>query len=101
VELLGRPVRSSRIPALEEAPDGRIMGLGGFPQMRLFAYSPADGAFQGYGIVAPHYELCLFHAMAVLPDGRIYAGETDSGRPNIYCLTPSKRTQRSTSNHRP
>jgi hypothetical protein len=88
VELLGRPVTSSRMPCLQEGPDGRIMGMAGFPQMRLFSYDPRLGLFQDCGSAAPHYELCLFHAMVVLPDGRIYAGETDSNRPNIYALVP-------------
>ncbi len=88
VELLGRPVRTSRIPALAEAPDGRIIGFGGFPQMQLFVYDPVKGTLENHGVVLPHYELCIFHAMVVLPDGRIYAGETDSNRPNVYCLTP-------------
>lgn len=88
VELLGQPVTSSRIPALSEAADGRIIGFGGFPQMQLFAFDPAAGSIRNHGVVAPQYPLCLFHAMAVLPDGRIYAGETDSGRANIYRLTP-------------
>ncbi|HPA17577.1 MAG TPA: hypothetical protein PLU30_07500 [Verrucomicrobiae bacterium] len=90
VELLGQPVPSSRIPALAETADGRIVGLGGFPQMQLFQYDPAKATIQNFGVVAPQYPLCLFHAMAVLPDGRIYAGETDSGRANIYRLEPRK-----------
>jgi sugar lactone lactonase YvrE len=88
VELLGRPVRSSRIPALAEAGDGRIIGFGGFPQMQLFVFDPRKRKLENHGVVLPHYKLCIFHAMVVLPDGRIYAGETDSGRANIYCLTP-------------
>lgn len=90
VELLGRPVSSSRIPALAEAPDGRILGFGGFPQMQLFVFDPARGTLENHGVVLPHYELCIFHAMAVLPDGRIYAGETDSGRAHVYCLAPNE-----------
>lgn len=90
IELLGQPVTSSRIPAVAEAPNGHIMGLGGFPQMQLFEYDPVAGRIQNHGVVAPQYPLCLFHAMAVLPDGRIYAGETDSGRANIYRLEPRK-----------
>jgi hypothetical protein len=54
----------------------------------LFEYDPAKRSLKNHGVVAPQYKLCLFHAMVVLPDGRIYAGETDSGRPNIYCLVP-------------
>lgn len=88
IELLGQPVGSSRMPALAEAADGRIVGLGGFPQMQLYAYDPARKAIENYGVVAPQYEMCLFHAMVVLPDGRIYAGETDSGRASVYCLIP-------------
>ncbi|MBM3887960.1 MAG: hypothetical protein FJ388_02415 [Verrucomicrobia bacterium] len=88
VELLGKPVRSSRIPALAEAANGRIVGLGGFPQMQLFVYDPARKTIENHGVVAPHYKLCLFHAMVALADGRIYAGETDAGRANIYCLIP-------------
>jgi hypothetical protein len=90
VELLGQPVPSSRIPALAEASDGRLVGLGGFPPMQLFEYDPADGSIRNHGVVAPQYPLCLFHAMVVLPDGRIYAGETDSGRASIYRLEPRK-----------
>jgi len=88
IELLGRPVRTSRMPALAEAPDGRIIGFGGFPQMELFSYDPAKRLLRNHGVVLPQYELCIFHAMVILPDGRIYAGETDSGRPNVYCLIP-------------
>ncbi|MFA5192667.1 MAG: hypothetical protein WC740_18315, partial [Verrucomicrobiia bacterium] len=55
---------------------------------QLFTYDPAKHALENHGVVLPHYKLCIFHAMVVLPDGRIYAGETDSGRPNIYCLVP-------------
>lgn len=88
VESLGRPVRSSRIPALGESADGRIVGFGGFPQMQLFTYDPRNRRLLNHGVVRPQYKLCIFHAMAVLPDGRIYAGETDSGRPNVYCLVP-------------
>jgi hypothetical protein len=98
IELIGRPVRSSRMPAMAEAPDGRIFGLGGFPQMELFSFDPAAGRIQRYGIVAPHYALCMFHAMVILPDGRIYAGETDSGRPNVYCLTPCGSASSSSTN---
>ncbi|MBI5688148.1 MAG: hypothetical protein HZC54_24000 [Verrucomicrobia bacterium] len=88
VELLGRPVRSSRIPALAEAANGHIIGFGGFPQMQLFVFDPRTRKLENHGVVLPHYKLCIFHAMVVLPDGRIYAGETDSSRANIYCLTP-------------
>lgn len=88
VELLCRPVRTSRIPALAEAADGRLLGFGGFPQMQFFAYDPSKRSLVNHGVVAPHYDLCLFHAMVALPDGRVYAGETDSGRASIHCLTP-------------
>ncbi len=88
VELLGQPVRSSRIPALAEGAGGRIIGFGGFPQMQLFTYDPAKHTLENHGVVLPQYKLCIFHAMVVLPDGRIYAGETDSSRANIYCLVP-------------
>lgn len=88
VGLLCRPVRTSRIPALAEAADGRLLGFGGFPQMQFFAYAPEKRSLVNHGVVAPHYDLCLFHAMVALPDGRIYAGETDSGRASVHCLTP-------------
>lgn len=88
IELVGRPVRTSRMPAMAEAPDGRIIGFGGFPQMEMFIYDPAKRSLKNWGVVLPHYPMCIFHAIAILPDGRIYVGETDSGRPNVYCLIP-------------
>jgi sugar lactone lactonase YvrE len=88
VELLAQPVRTSRMPVLAEAADGRIVGFGGFPQMELFIYDPPRSSLKKHGVVLPQYDLCIFHAMVVLSDGRIYAGETDANRANIYCLTP-------------
>ncbi len=77
-----------RLPCLAESADGIVWGAAGWPLMGLFSFNPATGEFMDYGVVTEKYPMCYFHAMVVLPDGRIYLGETDSNRPHVYELEP-------------
>jgi hypothetical protein len=84
VEYLGKPVGSSRIPCLEEGPDGKIYGAAGFPISHLFSYDPGIGRIADYGEISSAYDLCIMHTMTILPDGTMYFGETDSNRATVY-----------------
>ena len=85
---IARPNGGTRITGLAEH-DGKIFGTAGFPVMGLFSYEPASGEFRDYGKVTEEYpRICYFHGIDILPDGRVYVGETDSNRPNAYVLEP-------------
>ena len=85
---LARPNGGPRLPCLAESKEKIIFGTAGWPQMGLFSFNPAAHEFRDYGIIAPEYKMCYFHGMAMLSDGRIYLGETDSNRPYVYKLEP-------------
>ena len=84
----GRLNDGPRLPGLAEH-DGKIFGTAGFPVMGLFSFDTDSGSFTDYGRVTDDYpKMCYFHGMDILPDGRIYVGETDGGRPYLYRLEP-------------
>lgn len=84
VELIGKPLLSPRLTSLIEGKDGLLYGAAGFPVMHLISYNPKTKEFTDYGEVESEFEMCYFHGMAVLNDGTIYIGETDSNRSMVY-----------------
>lgn len=56
--------------------------------LHLVSFNPKTGDFTDHGSVNPDRELCYFHGIAILDDGTIYVGETDSFIPEVYKLTP-------------
>ena len=90
VRELGRPRLNDgpRCTGLAEH-KGRIFGTSGWPVMGLFSYDMSSGEFIDYGHVTDAYpRMCYFHGIDILPDGRIYVGETDGSRPYVYRLAP-------------
>ncbi|MBA7566478.1 hypothetical protein ES708_08169 [subsurface metagenome] len=85
---IARPNGGPRLTCLTESKEKIIFGTAGWPQMGLFSFNPSSNEFIDYGIVTTKYKMCYFHGMAMLPDGRIYVGETDSNRPYVYKLEP-------------
>lgn len=85
---LGKPVVTPRVSGLKEGKDGKIYITTGFPNMHLVSFNPKTGDFTDHGSVNPDRELCYFHGIAILDDGTIYVGETDSYIPEVYKLTP-------------
>ncbi|MEK7270324.1 MAG: hypothetical protein AAB215_05190 [Planctomycetota bacterium] len=90
VRTVGKPAEGPRLSAMAEGPDGAVWGTAGFPKMHLFRYEPDKESITDFGPVVTEHPVCYFHAIAVLPDGTIYVGETDSERPVVYKLTPDR-----------
>ncbi len=88
VAVVGKPVLTPRISGMQEGPDGSMYMTAGFPLMHLVRYDPRAGSFTDFGEVRSCADLCYFHGMAVLDDGTVYVGETDSARLAVYKLTP-------------
>lgn len=90
VAVKGKPVLTPRVSGMKEGKDGMIYITAGFPNMHLISYNPVTGVFTDHGSVNTERELCYFHGMAVMDDGTIYVGETDSNIPEIYKLIPCR-----------
>ncbi len=88
IDYIGKPVVSSRIPCMEQGPDGKIYGAAGFPKSHLFSYDPITSALVDYGEIESKYDMCLMHTMSITEDGAIYFGETDSKRAIVYKCSP-------------
>ncbi len=85
---IARPNGGARLSGLAEH-EGKVFGTAGWPVMGLFSYEPDTGEFRDYGKVTEEYpQMCYFHGIDILPDGRIYVGETDSNRTHVYELEP-------------
>ena len=85
-------VGNERLPAMSVLPDGRILGIAGFPVMHVFALDPEEGRSTDYGAVPRGLEMAYFHGSALFraDDGRLAlaAIETDSRRPDLYIVQP-------------
>jgi hypothetical protein len=90
VKFIGKPLISPRISGIVEGKDGLLYLSAGFPVMHLVSFNPRTNEFEDFGEVETQYEMCYFHGMTILDNGTIYVGETDSERPFVYKLIPSK-----------
>ncbi len=89
VHHVGKPVLFPRVGAMAEDKDGLIWGAAGYPVMHVFSFHPDDsGSMRDYGPVETQHAMCYFHGMAVMDDGTIFVGETDSGRSQLFRLRP-------------
>ncbi len=89
-------VGNERLPAMSILPDGRILGIAGFPLMHVFALDPESGESTDYGAVPRGYEMAYFHGSTLFreDDGllSLAAIETDSRRPDLYLVRPKEGT---------
>lgn len=88
VTVMGKPILTPRVSGMKEGSDGIIYITAGFPNMHLITYNPKTEKFTDHGSVNPERELCYFHGIAVMNNGTVYVGETDSNIPEMYKLTP-------------
>ncbi|MFC1672043.1 hypothetical protein ACFL01_02785 [Planctomycetota bacterium] len=91
VRHVGKPVLFPRVGSMVEDKDGVIWGAAGYPVMNIFSFHPDEpGSMRDYGPVETSHPLCYFHGMAVMDDGMMFVGETDSARSQLFRLTPKK-----------
>jgi hypothetical protein len=89
VRLVGKPVLSPPVGGMTEDGNGVIWGAAGYPVMHVFSFHPDDpGSMRDHGPVETQHPMCYFHAIAVMDDGTVFVGETDSGRSQLFRLRP-------------